>query len=318
MKTLFLQPQMRIFMHMKMKAIFLLIISFSAISCGDTDNPGNDDSLVITTDDRFVDCVGYTGVEETLEVTTWNIERFPLNENLTPAAVMGTITGSNIDLWALQEISEPDYLRQLEQISDDYDVIVDEDYLFGVNDGLHLAYVYNKNELEIVEVEILNSAQFEFYYFPRKPFLVTFKNLRNNEEFTIINIHLKCCGGEQNRTRRREAAEILESYLNLNYTDQKVILTGDFNTVIHPYMDSDMTIFLDQDDQYHFTDIDIARDSSLPWSYPSYPSHIDHILISTEFYSQLVNTYTMTLNSCDSRYSSFVSDHRPVISIFNN
>ena len=101
MKTLFLQPQMRIFMHMKMKAIFLLIISFSAISCGDTDNPGNDDSLVITTDDRFVDCVGYTGVEETLEVTTWNIERFPLNENLTPAAVMGTITGSNIDLWAL-------------------------------------------------------------------------------------------------------------------------------------------------------------------------------------------------------------------------
>ena len=65
--------------------------------------------------------------------------------------------------------------------------------------------------------------------------------------------------------------------------------------MIAPYEESDMTNFLDAEEDYHFTDIDIANDSSQPWSYPSWPSHIDHIMISNELYPLLTRTYTMTL-----------------------
>jgi exonuclease III len=94
---------------------------------------------------------------------------------------------------------------------------------------------------------------------------------------------------------------------------------GDFNTVIHPYNESQMTVFLDDDINFEFSDISLAQNSNHQeyWSYPTWPSHLDHILISNELFDDFVQTSTLTLNKCSPAYFTRVSDHRPVISIFN-
>ena len=83
--------------------------------------------------------------------------------------------------------------------------------------------------------------------------------------------------------RRRVASEILYDYIQTNLSDQNVIVLGDLNTVIAPYQDSDFEIFLDDPNHYAFADQAIAEDPNADWSYPSWPSQIDHILMSDEY-----------------------------------
>ena len=57
----------------------------------------------------------------------------------------------------------------------------------------------------------------------------------------------------------------------------------------------------------------IAEDESLGWSYPSWPSHIDHILITNELFGNHIETTTLKFTECNNSYSFAVSDHRPVM-----
>ena len=60
--------------------------------------------------------------------------------------------------------------------------------------------------------------------------------------------------------------------------------------------------------------------SSSEWSYPIYPSHIDHIIISNElfdnFEQNLLNIKTLKLDDDFeggwSEYNEIISDHRPI------
>ena len=38
-----------------------------------------------------------------------------------------------------------------------------------------------------------------------------------------------------------------------------------------------------------FTDYSIAQGNSFQWSFPTYPSHIDHILVSSELFDNVYN-----------------------------
>ena len=60
-------------------------------------------------------------------------------------------------------------------------------------------------------------------------------------------------------------------------------------------------------------------DSQL-WSFPSYPSHIDHIILSDEIFNNpLIEYSTSTVlienlyNRGFSEYNEYISDHRPVL-----
>jgi len=52
------------------------------------------------------------------------------------------------------------------------------------------------------------------------------------------------------------------------------------------------------------------------WSYPSWPSHIDHLLIANELPDNLIEVKTLRMNDCLSSYDPDISDHLPVISTF--
>ena len=73
-------------------------------------------------------------------------------------------------------------------------------------------------------------------------------------------------------------------------------------------------------DEYEFADNELTLSPEY-WSYPTYPSHIDHILITNELFEVMNNSgsSTNTLRIEDyltkgwSEYYSTLSDHRPVV-----
>ena len=64
---------------------------------------------------------------------------------------------------------------------------------------------------------------------------------------------------------------------------------------------------------YKFVDMAIAKDESLDWSYSSWPSHFDHIIITNELFGNHIETTSLNFKECNSSYSFAVSDHRPVM-----
>ena len=103
-----------------------------------------------------------------------------------------------------------------------------------------------------------------------------------------------------------------EGVVRWNINDQipfNDMLTDAENNIFSPFL-SDMNNF-------YFTDFPIANSSNEFWSFPSWPSHLDHILITNELFNYVVDTQTVlvdwSLIGGLSAYDTYVSDHRPVI-----
>ena len=59
-------------------------------------------------------------------------------------------------------------------------------------------------------------------------------------------------------------------------------------------------------DNYEFTDMYIAQSSSEYWSYPSWPSHLDHILISNELLGEELGASTLLIDySLDNGWNQY-------------
>ena len=103
-------------------------------------------------------------------------------------------------------------------------------------------------------------------------------------------------------------------YIDTYFSDSYVIILGDFNDEI---IDTEniFDIFLDDNENYEFTDMPIAQSPSEYWSYPSFPSHIDHIVITNELFNNHISTSTILIENALpnlSDYNNYISDHRPV------
>ena len=74
--------------------------------------------------------------------------------------------------------------------------------------------------------------------------------------------------------------------------------------------------FINDEDNYYFADTHIANGPSSDWSFPNWPSHLDHILITNELFSDTINVMTIKLDNFFiggwSKYENYISDHRPV------
>jgi len=118
-----------------------------------------------------------------------------------------------------------------------------------------------------------------------------------------------------------QASVYLENYISNNYYNENVISAGDYNDLLIDSLNV-FEPFFNAPNQYYFTDYNIAAGVDDYWSYPSWPSHIDHILITNELFetNYLVETIlidNMFFNST-SNYDYYISDHRPVGISFPN
>lgn len=259
------------------------------------------------------------GNDTTFEVATWNIEHFPKNGQTTIDYVINLVEMMDVDFFGMQEIEDEAAFN---------DVV---DGLPGYS-GFYMAYEYSgmaflyKTEL----IDVTNTYKILTGYsreLPRAPFVAELTI--NDEEYVIINNHYKCCGDGtlddddnwDEETRRYDASVLIKNYIDNNLSDKKVILLGDLNDELtdNEYNNVFQPFFNDADN-YVFTDMYIAQSASSDWSYPSWPSHLDHIMITSEINAELTNELYIAqtikpdevMSGGFSTYDANVSDHRPV------
>lgn len=259
------------------------------------------------------------GSDSTFEVISWNIEWFPKN-NSTANYVETILTNLQADVYALQEIDDTTLLKQIIDNIPGYECYFNSSYYGG------LAYIYNTNTVQInSRYEIYTSQPF-WSPFPRSPQVLDLNF--NGENLFVINNHFKCCGDgvlEINNTndeenRRLQATTLLKEYIDNNLSNKKVIVLGDLNDILTDMMTNNIfQQFISDNVNYLFTDMQIAEGNNTNWSYPSWPSHLDHILITNELFIDFANTNSeVTVIRVDdymnnwNHYDSNISDHRPI------
>jgi exonuclease III len=261
------------------------------------------------------------GTDETFEIMTWNLESFPKDEQQTLDYVSKIVEAIDVDFIAIQEINNIIAFQQMATNLADYNGYVESTYYDG------LAFLYKPGVVEINNIYRIYSTSTYWNVFPRAPMIIDITY--HNQNITIINNHLKCCGdGVLNLTntndeeyRRFEAINLLKSYIDNNLQNEKVILLGDLNDELSDNLNNNVfQNIIDDNLNYLFTDYNIALGSSSNWSYPSWPSHLDHILISNELFNEfnLTNSDIQTIKIDNylsggwTEYDQNVSDHRPV------
>ena len=259
------------------------------------------------------------GTDSTFEVVSWNIEWFPKNGQVTADSVKTIIQSLAADVYALQEIDDTTLLKQVVSTIPGYSCYFKSTYYGG------LAYVYNTNTVQVNEKYEIYTSQPFWNTFPRSPQVLelTF----NNEDYVILNNHFKCCGDGTLNTndpndeemRRLSAVTLLKQYIDSLFIDERVIIVGDLNDILtDPTANNVFNSFLNNSD-YLFVDFPIALGSSSNFSYPSWPSHLDHILISNELFADFskpnswlscirIDDYMSSWNA----YDNNISDHRPI------
>lgn len=257
-------------------------------------------------DPKYADCVIALS-ESTFDVMTWNIEFFPKSGATTEEEVYNIIRSSQIDLIGVQEIDSETSFRNIASELGNWEV-----KMGNVSNSQDVGFLYNKDEITLLEGPIVIYSNNSFA-FPREPVIIKVRH-KNGLEAVVINLHLKCCGGSENEARRREASTLLKSYIETNYPNDAVIVLGDWNDDIYEGGNNDVfSNFMEDTENYQFADRAIAEGSEAFWSYPSFPSHIDHLMITDELFDNLESTQTLTLNQCLNTYYSTISDHRPVM-----
>ena len=121
---------------------------------------------------------------------------------------------------------------------------------------------------------------------------------------------------------RLRATGKLKSYLDRLPSDDAVVALGDWNDILNDSQGNNIfQPLLDAGDFYRFTDLSIAEETNSDrWSFPSYPSHLDHILINRPLFESFQangsESETILAETALRRglweYSRYVSDHRPV------
>ncbi|MBK6264112.1 endonuclease/exonuclease/phosphatase family protein [Marivirga sp. S37H4] len=275
----------------------------------DNDDNGDGDDTGEIEWDLFEAYTCYTSLsEETLDIVTWNIEWFPKRQNNTITRVVDLIKNTNADIIALQEIAEPNQLETLVSQLPGWGY-----KYYNVRGDQELGYLYKESEIvSISNLSIIFPNNTSAFY--RPPVVTTIEHI-NGQVVVLMNIHLKCCGGAENIARRREAGQLLKSYIDDNLPNEKVIVLGDFNDGIDENSTT-FSDFIEDTDNYYFADMEIAIGPSEYRSYPSWEpngSHLDHILITNELFNDIQSATTLTYDDCISSYEYYVSDHRPVM-----
>lgn len=260
------------------------------------------------------------GSDETLDILTWNIEWFPKNGQTTVDSVALIIKSLDVDLLALQEIKDTVMFKTMLAGLEGYEGYLESSWFAG------LAYIYKTATVEINKIYEIYTSQPYWSPFPRSPMVMemTFKN----EDFIIINNHFKCCGDgilnindpDDEENRRLTASILLKEYIDLNFDDDNVIILGDLNDLLEDdFANNVFDPFINDYENYLFVDMAIAYGSISEWSYPNWPSHLDHILITDDLFDEFENdsseVRTIIIdNYMDGfwQYDANISDHRPV------
>ncbi|MBN2601187.1 MAG: endonuclease/exonuclease/phosphatase family protein, partial [Candidatus Marinimicrobia bacterium] len=263
----------------------------------------------------------YFGSDHTFEIITWNVQNFPRRNGATITSLAEAVNSLDVDIVALQEIESSSSFNSLVDSLTNYRG-------YKANSAyadLDLAVLYNTTSVTIDSIYEIYPR--EYSAFPRRPLVMhcQWKNI----PLVIINNHYKCCGdGVINRAddddeeyRRFRASELLVNYIQEHLANDWLILVGDFNDEVTDNQSNNVfQPFIELSSSFKISDMSIAAGNSSLWSYPTWPSHIDHIIISDELFdefednSSVIQTILIDhyFSSGWNEYALTISDHRPV------
>jgi endonuclease/exonuclease/phosphatase family metal-dependent hydrolase len=292
-------------MKKKINRVFLILIIGANLfqqSCRKIPEP-----LPHAVETIFDKCIS-PGKSSLFEIVTINMQGFPKAGNVTVTNFRDLIKRINPDVIALQEISSETGFNNLLSSLTGW-----EGRFYPINNSpWNLAYLFKTSEITIDDSKTKVILSGDSYAFPRPPFEVFFTHKTLNISAYLINVHLKCC--TDGVVQRTDASKKLDNYIKTTRPTDPVIVLGDFNDVISGDTPSTNVFYnlVSAPSDYLFTDMNIAKGNQLGWSYPSYPSHIDHILITNELFGNIDTTMVLKPDKCYQLYWNNVSDHRPV------
>ncbi|HID40174.1 MAG TPA: hypothetical protein EYP36_11770 [Calditrichaeota bacterium] len=294
---------------------FLILILILSFSCSKrTTDPGDDGD----NNGPEPPLVEQVGSDETFEIATWNIERFPKSDDarVTRVALQKMIEQLDVDLIAVEEIVGTSSFNTMINEMDGW-----EGVLNNYSSSLRTGIIYKSQLFSVSNVRYI-LEQYKYDFARRPPFAayVELRDSNNNTilDFNIIVVHLKAF--DDGADRRRKSIEYLEKYVSDEIaagSDPDFIILGDWNDLLDdPSNQNVFTAFKDNPTNYRFLTSSILNDYS--YIGESYQSLIDHIMITTGLsgkYGQ-GKTEALKLEQQYVNYISVISDHRPVVSIF--
>ena len=253
--------------------------------------------------------------EEGLEIITWNCEFFPTANDSTISALSEAIKDLDADIIAFQEIRKPGWFEKLMQHLPDYDYVLSLQTSF-----MDLAIIY-KNDMFKFKSHSELFVDNDYNFAGRPPLKVNLIHKLSGKEFSLINLHMKCCDSGLNR--RKEASKMLYNYIISDpFTYDNSIILGDWNDDLKDKpKEHCFTPFLN-DHNFYFVTSEIVDDITQA-TYPKEPyvSFLDHILISKKLIKD--NSYEIHTIPMDEYmgsyeiYETYISDHMPVLLSLN-
>ena len=288
------------------KNLFIVLLCLLSLHCS------SDKSLLVDDNLGYLNSeLNFKGDITNLDIITWNIENFP-KDILTIEYVNECVDSLNVDIIALQEIDNGSSLDILDEF-------LGSNWI-SFKSSSSLAYLVNTNNISIINTPYTILSQYWYDFASRLPYVLEFNY--KNENFTLINIHFKCCDNDidepDNEDRRLASNQALHNYILNNLNNNNVLVVGDYNDTLIDNDNNIFEIFLNDPD-FLFADFDIANGAYQYWSYPPYEqfgSHIDHILVTNELVDNIINTETILIDHSLAEefytYDYYISDHRPV------
>lgn len=252
--------------------------------------------------------------EGAFRVGTWNLQAFPRSPR-TVDTVAALARELDFDLVGIQEITDRDAFDAL-AANLGFDAVVS----FGSDGFTRVGFLYDPSSVRVSEIERLFAG--DAYAFPRSPVKARVEVLGREGEvrfdFVFVVVHLKALGDAESRQRRAAAIVRLEGWMEeqLLGPEQDILVVGDFNDLL---TDSPVTsVFTPLDDPSRFRFLTETGASEGDYSYPSFESFIDHVLVTTDALDEYGagTTEVAHFERTEPAYFRDVSDHLPVVSTF--
>ena len=294
---------------------------------------------------------------ETLDVATWNMEFFgstlsgygPSDIQLQKENALRVIDSLNADIIAVQEVSDVDFLATAlsEHTTADYGVICSDiySYSFEPDDGTfpkqQICFIYNKNTVTIVDAKVLfedfytaartgvtndmsdyptGSAQ-SFWSSGRLPYMITAEvNIQGAvETIKLVNVHAKSGATAEDVARKTYDFRVLKDSLDTYYSNDKLILLGDYNDDVDISIGGGTTPlqpFVTDISNYDIVSSSFSEDGQN--STVGFQDVIDHTTITNELFEPYIEDSEFLLDPRDFivNYGNTTSDHFPSITRF--
>jgi hypothetical protein len=274
------------------------------------------------------------GSDTLIDVACWNTEWFgdagngPGDEALQYTNIKAVISGTDLDVWGLAEVSSASTFNSLLTDLPAYDGLTS-----SFSQTQKTAMMWKKSLFNLVSYgNVLTQQTYNYDFAGRPPLevVLSLKDTASGDTLYFYVLHMKANSGNADQTsynRRKNAAGYLKTFLDQNRKGKKVLVIGDWNDDIDEsvvrisgsYLETPYANFVGDSPSWYFPTFPLTLAGERSYVYGS--QMIDHQMIDKglkdSFYVANSATVLSRLSSQISNYGNNTSDHYPVITSYN-